>query len=284
MTAPKENPMPHEIQKQTALTGPQTEVSALVKLAVEKDLDVEKLEKLFALYERDQKRLAEQEFFKSLAEFQAVCPPIRKSTEKAASRDGGPSYNYAELDEIVRTVQPILHGLGFSYTWDMPKPPENGLIECLCKLRHVKGHEVVARFVCPFASKAGMSEQQKYASALTYARRYSLIQVLGLSTTEKDTDGIYEEPHRPVQNARPAENGGGVSLDGYVSLDQVSEIEQKLHEAGRKESHLLTWLSGRAGRPIKKLSDIPRDFYGDAIRKLDATIAENAKKASGVAP
>ena len=116
--------------------------------------------------------------------------PIKKTSEaEILDREGGLKYRYkyAELDEIARTVVPILHKFGLSYSWDSSLA--EGIMTVVCTLRHVNTYETTATFGCPTESKAGMSEQQKSAGALTFARRQSLIQVLGLTTCDPDNDG-----------------------------------------------------------------------------------------------
>jgi len=186
----------------------QTSPSAIIDLlqvAIEHNLPVETLERLQALHERVSDRAAANEFARELAAFQEECPPIVKSsTAKVMTRGGvNYSYKYAELDQIARTVRPLLARRGFSYTWD--SDVRDMALHCVCILRHVNGHFEKANFSAPVESAAGMSEQQKHASALTYARRQSLVQVLGLTTTDPDTDGgnrNRSRRNRPTISAR----------------------------------------------------------------------------------
>src|SRR5688500_16012647 len=89
--------------------------------AIDKGTAVEQLGKLLDLHERIERKLAAAEFAEAFAEFQAKCPPIEKNklAPKAATNSGATygGYRYATLDEIARTVNPILGPLGFSYGW-----------------------------------------------------------------------------------------------------------------------------------------------------------------------
>lgn len=146
------------------------------------------LKDLVVLYREEQDRAAAREFAHDFAEFQAECPPVPKtSTSKGANEPGAKfTYTYAELDEVAATVGPHLHKRGLSYTWD--SEVDAGIVKATCTLRHRNGHSISAKFQAPIDASQRMNETQKYASALTYARRQSLVQVLGLTTTDADTD------------------------------------------------------------------------------------------------
>lgn len=167
----------------------QSQAADLVRLAIDKDLSAESLEKIVALHERIADRLAAQEFADALAEFQSLCPLIPRNTVANITTRGGArfSYNFADLDTIVSTVREPLRRNGLSFSWD--SKTEGGSITCVCTLRHVNGHKESASFSCPTETPAGMTEQQKVAAALTFARRQALVQVLGITTTEPDADG-----------------------------------------------------------------------------------------------
>lgn len=170
----------------------------LFELAVEKgESGVQALERLVALHERMADRDAAREFAGALAAFQEACPPIQKtSTAKVVTKNGGEyRYQYAELDEIARTVRPILHRHGLSYSWDSKLSEDGTRIRVECFLAHANGHKVSASFESPTAAlTSAMSKQQEVAAALTFGRRQSLVQVLGLTTTDPDTDA----PAEPV--------------------------------------------------------------------------------------
>lgn len=172
----------------------------LFELAVEKG-GVEALERLVALHEKMQERQAAREYADAMAKFQAECPPIRKtSTAKVVTKSGGAyTYAYAELDEIARTVRPLLHKYGLAYSWDSELSPDGSLLSIMCTCSHVNGHKATATFKAPTeALTSGMSPQQRHAAALTYGRRQSLVALLGLTTCDADTDAAPEPPEASI--------------------------------------------------------------------------------------
>lgn len=233
---------------------PNTEIGQILRLAVESKVPVDTIERLVALKERMDARSAAVEFNNALATFQAECPSIKKtSTAKIASRSGGEySYKFAELDQIARVTRPLLVKHGLSYSWDSEMAGEK--LVCTCTVRHIAGHAQSAKFVCPTESSSAMSGQQRHAAALTYARRQSLIQVLGLTTTDHDTDGASEEK---------------------VTDAQAKTIEEWIEDAKPDLAKFFAYMG------VKSVADIHARDFQKAIMALKAKKldAQQAKKA-----
>lgn len=179
------------MQHHDEVTVSQQAMSPLLHLAIEKNVSVETLEKLVDLHERVSAREAAKEFADAMARFQSSCPPVHKaSTARVATKSGGAyEYRYAELDEIARTVRPHLHKEGLSYSWDSQVSEDGKRITVVCTVTHSNGHKASASFAAPTAAlTSAMSPQQEVAAALTFGKRQSLISVLGLTTTDQDTD------------------------------------------------------------------------------------------------
>lgn len=223
------------------------EISAILRFAIESKVPVETIEKLVQLKERMEDRSAAQEFCVAMARFQADCPAIKKTSKASITTNSGSQYgySYAELDEIAATTRPILTRYGLSYTWD--SAVEGDKLTCTCTVRHIAGHSQAAKFVLPTTTKSGMSDQQKVAAALTYARRQSLIQALGLTTTDADTDGP--------------------RVDEKVSAEQVSELEGLIAETGANLERFLTFMG------VKSLDEITAvRGYDKAKKALSAKV------------
>jgi hypothetical protein len=102
---------------------------------------------------------------------------------------------------------------------------------------------VTASFTCPVDSGAVMSKQQQHAAALTYAKRQSLVQALGLTTTDPDTDGA------------------GDSAEA-ITEDQQTELADLLQQSKADMRKFLSWLG------VEKLSEIPARDYTRAKEAL----------------
>lgn len=203
---------------------------------------VEALTKLVDLYERLESKNAKRQFAEDLTGFQGECPPIpKKSTARIATKSGSQfSYQYAELDTIANVIRPFLTQYGFSYTWDSKVNGES--IACTCTLQHRSGHQQSALFEAPIDKAMVVNDTQKYAAALTYAKRQSLIQILGLTTCDPDSDGAQE---------------------ATVSPDQVHTLKAKITEIGVNEQKFLAIYG------IKAVTELRADLYEAAIRALE---------------
>jgi hypothetical protein len=221
----------------------------LLALALERGTPLAEMRELLALQQTMEQRQAFQNFAAAMAAFQAECPPIRKSsTAKFATRGGGEmGYTFAALDEIARTVNPILARHGLSYTWDATVT--SGALTCVCTVRHCDGHATTATITLPTDSASAMSSQQKVGSALTFARRLSLVSALGLTTTDDDTDGRDE----------PA---------AFIKGEQADELYALVERAGVDPDKFLRWASAES------FAKVPANRYADAVANLNGKIAK----------
>lgn len=220
---------------------PEEEVGGLVRLALEKELPVEVLERLVALQERVSDRTARAEFFEALARFQSNMPEIRKTARaEIATKSGGRyGYTFAPLEEITRAIAQPLQAEGLSYSWTT-EGVDGGFLNVVAILRHINGHEERAVFPVLMDTAAAMSGAQKGGAALTYGKRQSLTSVLGLTTADDDTDG-----------AEPPKSGG------KVSEDQLANLEALIEEVGADRKRLMAWAGVEALKDISE-HDLPR--------------------------
>lgn len=154
---------------------------ALLAIAVEKGADVGTLERLAVLRDKFLAERAKMAYFDALAAFQSECPIILRSRAGHENR-----YNYAPLEKIVKDVTPFLKKHGFSHQEDATVT--DGWVEASVTVTHREGHSEVKKFKVPTDSKAGMSPQQKYGAAMTYATRYAFCAAFGIRTADRDTD------------------------------------------------------------------------------------------------
>jgi hypothetical protein len=231
-------------------------VTELLQLAIEKGTPVEQLTVLVDLHERLSNRAAAVEFAQAMAAFQAECPPIHKSsTAKIATQKGGQySYTYAELDEIARTINPILAKFGLSYSWDSAVDDRGQILTCTCTVRHLNGHSVTSKFTLPIENPSAMNPQQKVAAALTFAKRQTLTSALGLTTTDEDPDSVKQVDPTPV------------------SEDQLIQLEDLVTETQIDLPRFLKYLE------ISALKDLPAARFKEAVAALNEKKQRKAGK------
>lgn len=161
-------------------------VESFISQAINQGLPVETMERLFSLRKEVKAEIAREAFTAALSEFQSACPVIEK-TKKVLNKDGqSVRYMFAPIDSIVKQIQKPLGEAQLAYTWEVKNTP--GFITAVCTITHALGHKESSEFMIPIDTEGYMSAPQKYASSLTFAKRYSLCNALGISTGDEDTD------------------------------------------------------------------------------------------------
>lgn len=165
----------------------------LLALAVDKNLDIDKLEKLLSMKERWDKAQAEKAFTAALTDFQEECPDLRK-TKKVSfeTRTGGTTeYHYAPLGDIDRQIKSLLKKYGLSKTWKIIEA--NGKIKVACIIKHIEGHAETTEMEADADTSGSKNPIQAKGSTVEYLKRYTLIGALGLTTADQDIDGRLPE-------------------------------------------------------------------------------------------
>lgn len=211
--------MSEEIAKNDAL--------ALIAQATESGASVETLERLFALREKMMTEQAEAALREALSDFQGRCPIIKK-THEVKNRDGSVRYRYAPLDEIVKVAQPILKECGLSVSVDTESTDTS--LTAIVTVKHVLGASQTSRFTVPVGASEYMSDAQRWASALTYAKRYAYCNALGILTGDEDDDNMVAVPKEsPKESPKKPER-----LQDSPSYKRLMELPQPVKDKMKK--------------------------------------------------
>lgn len=180
------------IEKEKQELLPTTTPDQLLTLAVDKNLDIDKLEKLLAMKERWDAQQAEKAFTQALTDFQEQCPDLRK-TKKVSfdTKNGTTEYNYAPLGDIDRQIKKLMKDHGLSKTWKFTDA--NGKIKVACTIQHVEGHKETTEMEADADTTGSKNPIQAKGSTIEYLKRYTLIGALGLTTADQDIDGRLPE-------------------------------------------------------------------------------------------
>lgn len=164
--------------------------------------------------------------------------PGKDHTADIKSDKGRYTYKYSTLSDGLDAIRAALseNGLAVTQTTDF----EGDLIVLYTRLLHSSGEWVGSRW--PVGSFARMTPQQT-GSALTYARRYSLYSIVGISGTDEDDDGkaASEEPKTisAVPPAPPVPPKRIPPKDWMLEahkLYQNAQTREQLHSAHAKVS------------------------------------------------
>lgn len=173
--------------------------NALMQMAIENKASIEHLEKLMDLQERWEKNEARKAFYFAKAQFQKEKPIIPKSSKvKYESKSTGKitEYSFAPLSDIQKAIDPKLAELGLSY--DYKQKEENGRITIFCILSHELGHSETTSLSAPADTSGNKNAIQSIGSTVSYLKRYTLTNAVGLST-EEDNDGQNTMTHQEAK-------------------------------------------------------------------------------------
>lgn len=186
----------------------------IMTMASNPDFDVEKLEKLMDLQEREMARLALVAFNQAFSEMQSQIPTVAKS------KKGGDS-NYATLEDVVEITRPILNRYGFSTYFDTKTDISNnrevkdkygninviydGNVIVRAILLHKMGHQIETSLIVPFdfSGSKKMNTAQAMGSAVSYGKRYALCALLNIATRDDNdarTSNVYA--HKTITGAQ----------------------------------------------------------------------------------
>ncbi|MBY4799937.1 ERF family protein [Burkholderia cepacia] len=215
--------VPAVVPQRTAIVS--TTPADLLRIAIEKDADLDKLERLMELQDRHESKLAKRAFDAAFAAFKAEAVKIIKGRKVT----DGPLKNkrYAELHDVVNAVTPALSKHGLSSAWRLTRD-EKDWMEVTCYLRHVDGHEESVSMGGPPDSGGAKNAIQARASTKTYLERYTLKAITGLSEEDDDDDGAGGQQPGGAQgdgSGTAGRNGDGTSRRAPPARQQQTGAE-----------------------------------------------------------
>ena len=231
-----------EIQKATNNVQVQATPGQLLELAINKDLDIEKLSKLMELQREYNADLARKSFFRALTDFQAKVPELRKSKEVSF---GDTKYHYAPLADIVRQIKDTCRDCLISYRWEIQDDKEEIKVSCI--ITHEDGHsEKTTMTASPDVSGKKNSIQAR-GSSIEYMKRYTLIGALGLSTADTDIDARFREYEYNVDDLHKK------FMELYNQVIQIDPSKSTWHPDN--------WLIERNGKNyVRAIGDIRKEL------------------------
>jgi hypothetical protein len=203
-----------ETQELQVIKAPEPQeqsVEGLIRCAIDKGASVETLERLMTIRRELKAEAAKEAFERSMAAFQAECPTIAKTKQVMNKDNKTVRYCYAPLEVIIEQVKAILQKHGFNYTLDAKV--EGTWVEAICQSTHSMGHSKTSSFKVPIDQNSFMAEAQKFASALTFCKRYAFCNAFGILTGDDDDDAISTHAAEKPAPARQSSGTGGKKFD-----------------------------------------------------------------------
>lgn len=177
-------------------TMPAINIGALLSLAVEKGVPVDTMERMLAMRAQMKAEAARESFFRALATFQSVCPVVAKTKDVMNKSGGSVRYSYAPLDSIIVQVRELLQSHGFAFRFE--SSTKDTTVTATCIVTHCDGHSESSCFDARIDPESFMNVQQRYGSALTFAKRYAFLNAFGILTGDEDDDAQSTKPDGPT--------------------------------------------------------------------------------------
>lgn len=245
--------MEKAIAKQHTTVVP-VDAEALILKAVENNVNVETMERLLAMRKELRAEQAREEYYRSMAALQGAMPPIKK-TRKVMNKDGKTvRYKYANQDDILEQVGPLIRDHGFSYKSDSVF--QDGFVIATITITHSGGHSDTSSFPVPIDKEAYMNNQQQQKSADTFAKRVAFCNAFGIVTADEDDDAqsagyvptakdIYKRMMEHQQAVR--ENWASIgALREHLAVNDYDLAAEAYHEINDEDKQRL-WLAPTKG-------------------------------------
>lgn len=228
-----------KIEDENQVTG---FLQVIERVAMSKDVDVSKLEKMLDMQERILAKQAETSFNQAMSRLQPRLPIIQHDAEIKHGEKLISSYSrYESIDKLIR---PIYTSEGFSLSFNSKKQPD-GSVTYYGTLSHIDGHSRTAEMDLPADSSGAKNAIQAKGSTISYAKRYLVSMLLNLVTTGDDDD---------------AEKGGAE----FINESQLSEIQNLIDETAADTRKFCEYMK------VKSLADIKSKDHQKALNALRA--------------
>ena len=241
-------------------------------------IDIDKMERMMQMRERELARRAREEFAVAFAELIPELPSIdrngavtvySKSDRDFAAKNNGeypPNARpiqqtpYATLDDILTAINPVLSAHGFSIRFEHETIPTGDSFRIKTKaiLTHKAGHSESAETPPLQQDSSGSKNNvQGVGSSMKYGRRYALMAVLPIAS------------HAPQDRDDDGKAAGGPET---ISAEQIETLRREIMDT---DSDLPTFLDFFK---VAKLDDLPAKDFDHAMKMLDEKRRRAAKQ------
>lgn len=249
--------------------APEGVLGAIMQLAANPQIDVDRIDRLIQMHERMEDRQAERAFNEAFVRMQGALPRVKRDGTLEYPEDKnkpkGPKIQvskYAKWETIHAAIMPVLteHGFGLSFKIK-PRTGEGGGLGVSAVLRHSGGHvEEGEPFPVALDTSGGKNNAQAYGSSLSYGKRYAAFAALNIATEGEDDD---------------AKKSG----TSFVDDDQAHDLLGKLDEAGIKSDKIEAFLARHTNEPATTVFEVWAVDYFRLMNLLAATIEQRRKSA-----
>lgn len=231
---------------------------ALARAAASPKVNIEKMERLWAMQMQLMAMEAEKAYNGAMAEAQSEMGRVSTDAVNPHTRS-----RYASYGQIDRALRPIYTKHGFALSFNEAASEKPLHVRILCQVSHRAGHSRMYQIDMPTDGKGAkggdvMTPTHASGSAHSYGKRYLVRDIFNVAIGEDDNDGNSDPP--PVD---PNDDTARVKA-GYISNKEIADLKAMITEVKANEQVFLEWMQ------VKQLADIPKIHLKTAVRGLEA--------------
>jgi hypothetical protein len=196
----------------------------------------------------------------------AAMPAVPKRTK---GQVGNQTRFYADMATVVETVQPVLAAHGLAYLQGVSDGDR--VVTVTTRLLHKSGEWIEDSLSMP----TGQNTPQAVGSACTYARRYSLMALLGLAPDDDDGVSASKPATRKAAASTPPPGVNPVTgeIDPNLATPaQIQRLQITLKGTGTRDE-ILARLSAMVGRPLESSKQLTKVEARDIIDHLEKQVS-----------
>lgn len=173
-------------------------MEVIAKAARDPNVDVEKMERLFAMQERVQAREAKLAFTEAKLAMRPELPEITMRGRIVIRDKNDPTKitqerPFARFEDIQEAIEPVLLAHGFDLEFKNGLSPD-GKVRVTTILTHRDGHSEDTYFDLPMDTSGSKNNVQAVGSSTSYAKRYGVLSILNIRVAGEDDDAATAIP------------------------------------------------------------------------------------------
>lgn len=192
-------------------------------------VDTDKMERLYAMYERVKNRAAEEAFNAAMNRAQSEMGRVSADAVNPQTRS-----QYATYGKLDAMVRPIYTRNGFAISFDEGEGAPEGHLRMLAYVSHSAGHTRTYKADIPNDGKGAkggdvMTKTHATGAGKSYGKRYMLKDIFNIAIGEEDNDGNGSGDDRGASESRAytpdeklaealLDSGRAASMEGMAAL------------------------------------------------------------------
>tara|TARA_R110000868_G_scaffold47103_1_gene154950 strand:+ start:110 stop:847 length:738 start_codon:yes stop_codon:yes gene_type:complete len=222
--------MTTELQKvdggAVAVASPGDLLGALVRAASDPSTNIDVIERLYTMHQKEGERQAERAFNAALARVQGKIGTIAADSPNTQTNS-----KYAKLEVINKIIKPIIEAECFSLSFNTDESPKPDHFRTIGILSHADGHTRTYRIDMPYDNvgiKGTANKTLVHATGSTssYARRYLTCLIFNISTGD-DKDGNSDN----VQSMPEGQKADFLAAIEQADKDGLQPLWEKITKA-----------------------------------------------------